>query len=296
MTTGEKIAEQRKKLNLTQQQFADRLGVTRQAVSRWESDLAFPETDKLVELSRLFGCSVDYLLKYDEKGDGQPDGKGDSNAESDRRDEDANGENSGGANTNASGVLADLFNLHFEYKSKRTVCGMPLVHVNIGFGRCAKGVFSVGLISSGIFSFGLLSMGVFSFGLLSLGLLSFGSLVLGGLAAGGVALGLLAFGGVAVGLISFGGVAIGLCGVGGCSIGLFACGGYANGALVAIGDYAVGGITFGKSTSLGDTISVTVQNFASERERAFALMDDLPAFWRGFINLSKTFASTLMRQ
>ncbi len=62
MTTGEKIAALRKKKNLTQEQLAEILNVTRQSVSRWEMDVAFPETEKLIKLSRLLDCSIDYLL------------------------------------------------------------------------------------------------------------------------------------------------------------------------------------------------------------------------------------------
>ena len=63
MTLGEKIAKQRKELNYTQEQLADVLGVSRQSISKWESDIAYPETDKLIELGKLFDCSMDYLLK-----------------------------------------------------------------------------------------------------------------------------------------------------------------------------------------------------------------------------------------
>lgn len=63
MTLGEKIAKQRKELNYTQEQLADILGVSRQSISKWESNIAYPETDKLIELGRLFDCSMDYLLK-----------------------------------------------------------------------------------------------------------------------------------------------------------------------------------------------------------------------------------------
>ena len=63
MTLGEKIARQRRELNYTQEQLADILGVSRQSISKWESDIAYPETDKLIELGKLFDCSVDYLLK-----------------------------------------------------------------------------------------------------------------------------------------------------------------------------------------------------------------------------------------
>lgn len=274
MTTGEKITEGRKKLGLTQQQFADELGVTRQAVSRWESDLAFPETDKLIKLSEMFGCSTDYLLKYNKS-------ETDTSANNKEQEDKAHG----GFNP---------FKWSFEYKSKRQVLGMPLVHVNIGWGRRAHGFFSVGLISSGIFSLGLLSMGVFSLGLLSLGLVALGQLSLGGAAFGGIALGLLAFGGVAIGLISFGGLALGLFSCGGCSIGLFAVGGYADGYFVAIGDYAVGRIAFGKSTAVGSELSVTPQTFAELKEEAWQLMDNLSAFWEGFIDLCKIFAVKMM--
>lgn len=68
MTTGEKLAVLRKKKNLTQEQLAEILGVSRQSVSRWEMDVAFPETEKLVKLSRLLECSIDYLLNTDKKG------------------------------------------------------------------------------------------------------------------------------------------------------------------------------------------------------------------------------------
>ena len=63
MTLGEKIAKQRKELNYTQEQLADILGVSRQSISKWESDITYPETDKLIELGKLFDCSMDYLLK-----------------------------------------------------------------------------------------------------------------------------------------------------------------------------------------------------------------------------------------
>ena len=76
MTLGEKIAKQRKELNYTQEQLADILGVARQSISKWESDIAYPETDKLIELGKMFDCSMDYLLKEDviEKNGAQASG------------------------------------------------------------------------------------------------------------------------------------------------------------------------------------------------------------------------------
>lgn len=63
MTLGEKLSKLRKENNYTQEQLADLLGVSRQSVSKWESDIAYPETEKLIELGKLFDCSMDYLLK-----------------------------------------------------------------------------------------------------------------------------------------------------------------------------------------------------------------------------------------
>ena len=63
MTLGEKLSKLRKEYNYTQEQLADILGVSRQSISKWESDIAYPETEKLIELGKLFECSMDYLLK-----------------------------------------------------------------------------------------------------------------------------------------------------------------------------------------------------------------------------------------
>ena len=65
MTLGEKLSRLRKEYNYTQEQLADVLGVSRQSISKWESDIAYPETEKLIELGKLFECSMDYLLKDD---------------------------------------------------------------------------------------------------------------------------------------------------------------------------------------------------------------------------------------
>ena len=65
MTTGEKLQKLRKDNNYTQEELADIMNVSRQSISKWESDMAFPETDKLIALSKLFHCTVDYLLNSD---------------------------------------------------------------------------------------------------------------------------------------------------------------------------------------------------------------------------------------
>ena len=70
MSLGNKLADARRAKNLTQEQLAERLDVTRQAVSRWESDAVYPETDKIVRMAQILEVSCDYLLQdgVDEKG------------------------------------------------------------------------------------------------------------------------------------------------------------------------------------------------------------------------------------
>lgn len=63
MTLGDKLSKLRKENNYTQEQLAEILGVSRQAISKWESDVTYPETNKLIRMSELFDCSLDYLLK-----------------------------------------------------------------------------------------------------------------------------------------------------------------------------------------------------------------------------------------
>ena len=63
MTMGEKILAMRKARGWSQEELADRIGVTRQAVSRWESGAAKPDADKIIAVCDLFGVSADYLLR-----------------------------------------------------------------------------------------------------------------------------------------------------------------------------------------------------------------------------------------
>lgn len=53
MTFGEKLSKLRKENNYTQEQLADILSVSRQAISKWESNITYPETDKLIRMSEL---------------------------------------------------------------------------------------------------------------------------------------------------------------------------------------------------------------------------------------------------
>ena len=61
-----RLIELRKKSGLSQEELADRLGLSRQAVSKWERAEASPDTDNLICLARIYGVSLDDLLNTDE--------------------------------------------------------------------------------------------------------------------------------------------------------------------------------------------------------------------------------------
>lgn len=61
MSIGQRISELRKSNALSQEYVAERLGVTRQAVSKWETNQSAPDTYNLIALAELFGVSVEYI-------------------------------------------------------------------------------------------------------------------------------------------------------------------------------------------------------------------------------------------
>ena len=65
MSLGENLQFLRKKDNITQEQLAEQLEVSRQSVSKWESDSSYPEMDKILQLCNLFHCGVDDLVQKD---------------------------------------------------------------------------------------------------------------------------------------------------------------------------------------------------------------------------------------
>ncbi|MDE6530298.1 MAG: helix-turn-helix domain-containing protein [Lachnospiraceae bacterium] len=73
MTFGEKLKGLRKEKGYSQEEMAGLLEVSRQAVSKWESDRGIPEIDKLLQISNMFGVTLDYLLKSE-----SPDGNNQS--------------------------------------------------------------------------------------------------------------------------------------------------------------------------------------------------------------------------
>lgn len=69
MRFGEKLQALRKQKELSQEQLAQELSVSRQAVSKWELNQSLPDTDKLILLSRRLGVSIDYLLNEEMERD-----------------------------------------------------------------------------------------------------------------------------------------------------------------------------------------------------------------------------------
>ena len=71
MILADKIIELRKKAGYSQEELAEKMGVSRQSVSKWEGALSIPDLDKILLMSEIFGVSTDYLLK-DEFGEELP--------------------------------------------------------------------------------------------------------------------------------------------------------------------------------------------------------------------------------
>lgn len=67
MKFHEKLQNLRKEKLMTQEELAEKLNVSRQAVSKWESNQTMPETDKIIQIANLFDVSLDYLLKVEEE-------------------------------------------------------------------------------------------------------------------------------------------------------------------------------------------------------------------------------------
>ena len=238
MTLGDKLAKLRREHHLTQEQLAERLGVSRQAVSKWESGAAYPETEKLLRLGALYGCSMDYLLTDQAEPPSQA-----------------------AAESGESPVR-----LHFptfERRSRRSVGGLPLWHVNFGPGRTAVGIVAVGFVARGVVSVGLVSLGVISFGLLSLGALALGVIALGLISAGSIACGILALGAISVGVVSIGALALGRFSVGAMAVGRY----------FAMGDNARAAVALGKTEAAGRVFQKIGPLTGADRAEARHMLD-----------------------
>jgi len=210
MDIGKNILNLRKSAGLSQEQLAEKMGVTRQTISNWELEESSPDIKQAKELSKIFNVSLDQLVN------------------------------------NAKYIHNDNFSRSYEYISKTKIKGLPLVHINIGLDReikTAKGIIAIGNIAKGIFALGGVSIGLFTLGGVSIGLISLGAVALGLLfSIAGLSIGSIAFGGIAIGLFSIGGISIGLYSIGGIAIAKYvASGDYAYG-YIAIGNHVKGSI------------------------------------------------------
>lgn len=243
MTFAEKLIELRKSRGWSQEELGERLGVTRQTVSKWELGSTTPEMEKLAAISDLFEISLDELVR-------------------------------GGESFRVTGsvpeqkivVVKQSRFVNGEFKSEKKVFGKPLVHINCK-GK-ADGFFAIGLMARGFFAIGLLSMGVFSLGLLSLGVVVLGAVVGIGVAVSAMAAaGVFAFGAVAAGVFSFGAISFGWLSYGAVSMGTYVIGAFGKGTLV-IANQAEGVVVLGKDT-LGEIemhLPITAEEFRAAVE------------------------------
>lgn len=218
----EQLYQLRKERSLSQEELAGVVGVSRQAVQKWESGASRPDIDNLVALSHYFGVTLDELVCG-----GDPVSRP----------------------AYSPPPRSDCGPWHYEYKSRRTLFGLPLVHINLSHGglRWARGILAIGNAATGVLAIGGISLGVLSLGGLSLGALSLGGLAAGAAALGGLAAGALAAcGGVALSFgLACGGAAVGgAYALGGAATAWNIAAGGAASAHIAIGDAVNGVITF----------------------------------------------------
>lgn len=253
MELSEKIQMLRKKEGLSQEAFAEKMGVSRQAVSKWELGVAKPDVDKIVMMSGLFQVSTDYLLKDKEEGQ-----------------------------TEKVVYYREVRPWQFEKKSRRTLFGLPLYHIcfqgmreDSGRFRMkmtpARGILAIGVRATGVVSVGVFARGLVAVGAAAMGLISIGAVSLGILALGAIATGIIAGGNISVGIIAFGNLAVGMYTIGNCAI--------AN--KIALGNYASGHIAMGNTVSGVKEVLLKDANFSDmNREAVRSLItQEFPKTW-----------------
>ena len=244
MDFRDRLFDLRRQAGLSQEELANLLGLTRQAVQKWEAGTSRPDMDNLVLLADYFKVSLDYLVTGREAACAPPPGE--------------YGYGTAAPSPSSPAVVHHYYHegRHYEYKSERTLFGLPLVHVNIGRGsHWARGIIAVGNIATGF-----VALGGVAAGLLSLGAVSFGLL----LALGAVSLGVVSAGGVALGLLAWGGIALGWLAVGGCAVGVYAAGGVAAASRVAVGHIASAPLAIGQMADGAKTILVPLEGLSDE--------------------------------
>ncbi|RUT47253.1 XRE family transcriptional regulator [Paenibacillus anaericanus] len=251
MEFADKLQKFRKERGMSQENLAAIIGVSRQSVSKWESGQAYPELDKIIALSELFNVTVDNLVKNTP-----------SSTES-------------AENVQHIRYVDSRYMYRYEYKSKRTWRGLPLVHINIGRGiHVAKGIIAIGNIAIGGLSIGGIALGGLCLGGLGFGLVSSGGVVLGLLMAlGGVAIAPIAIGALAIGIIAIGSLAIGMFSVGACAIA----------SHIAIGQYATGHIAIGESVRGAQTLLMENNKLISAEQVRALIYQEYPRLWKPIV-------------
>lgn len=259
MDFSEKLTALRKQTGLSQEQLADRLGVTRQSVSKWESGAAMPELVKLISLSEMFGVSVDYLVKDHME---EPETSGADGAGAEQQADSARLE------TKIDDLASEYrraWGAYFSYTSRIRIFGLPLVSVRFGrFRHPNRDTLAVGIIAIGNFAVGVISLGLISLGVFSLGM--------------------IAFGGLALGMVSIGWLAVGAS-----AVGVYAAGAAANGLRVAVGAAANGTAAIGREAA-GTDVLLWGGGLTREEAEAF-LLEHCPNLWWPLLRLLSLFGA-----
>lgn len=251
MKFSDNIANLRKCNNLSMEEFSSKIQVSKEVVNNWETSKKEPSINELKKLSNEFNISIDELVgnnKYVKK---------------DKK----------------------IFYIGYEYKSNKSIKGIPLIHINIGKGKKARGIISIGNNSKGLIAIGGKATGIFSVGGISLGLISIGGIGLGLFSCAGIALALLmSIGGISISPFAIGGIALGILTLGGISIGFYSIGGYSIGKYLSMGGYANGNIAIGYHTK-GNIIPTNL----SSKEIRNLIIDNYPNTWKIIIDFICSF-------
>ncbi len=224
MTFQERLNRLRRERGLSQEDLAEVVGVTRQAVQKWESGASRPDMDNLTALADYFGVTLDYLVMGREQVPA--------------------------AQSQGQTIINNYYHpdcWEYEYKSERTLWGLPLVHIHLKNNSLvrAKGIIAIGNVATGVVAVG----GVFSAGIVSLGVLSAGLL----LSVGCLSVGLLAVGCIAAGAAAIGGLAFGWLGLGGIVRSVYGAGGIVEASRIAIGGVTEAPLAIGRVVK-GETV------------------------------------------
>ena len=260
ITFSEKLMDLRRKSGLSQEQLADRLGVTRQSVSKWESGTAMPELVKLISLSDIFGVSVDYLVK-DYLEEPESAGGGD----------DLSAQQAVRLEKKVDELTNYVKGRVYRFDSKTRIFGLPLVSIRFGFVR--NGKLSMDNVARGIIAIGNAAIGVVAIGIVGVGLFTFGV----------VGLGLLSLGIVAAGLGAFGVMALGYLALGVSAVGVYAGGVAAIAAKIAAAVSAVAPTAIGEHAS-GSHVLLWGDGLTAPEVRAF-LLEHHPDLWLPLLDL-----------